>query len=173
STVMWPPGRKFVHVHSQLPPAGLMRMQEPWSRPITLALVALKSLLWNVSRSPVVSPAAPVFTTVSVTGCSTTCSVVGWVICGADDDPDATATAAIARAATATVARMYVTLFSIVPPCLWVLYWRENGSTVVNQVISSLGLRVCTITSPGPVKSNTNPSPLFSEVRLPDAARRR
>ena len=49
----------------------------------------------------------------------------------------------------------------------------NHGALVRPEVLSSLGLRVCTITSPGPVKSNTNPSPLFSDVRLPDAARRR
>ena len=48
---------------------------------------------------------------------------------------------------------------------------RENGSTWVSQSVRAEGLRVCDMTSPGPVNSKTQPSPLFSDwIVLPCAA---
>ena len=55
STVTWPPGRNVVHVHSQEAPAAI-RMHWPWSRPACAVSAASNTGLWNVRRSPVVSP---------------------------------------------------------------------------------------------------------------------
>jgi hypothetical protein len=52
-------------------------MQSPWSRPTLVESEASKIGLWNVSRSPELSPAAPVSVTVSEIACSIT-----WICTG-------------------------------------------------------------------------------------------
>ena len=51
------------------------------------------------------------------------------------------------------------------------LYCRVNGSTVVSQSMSADGFRVWVRTSPGPVNSNTSPSPLFIDAIVPATRR--
>ena len=72
STVMLPSCRCVTQRHSHVPCAGEIRTQSPRSCPTFAELFASKTGLWNVNRSPVVSPLAPVSTTVSVFACSMT-----------------------------------------------------------------------------------------------------
>jgi hypothetical protein len=58
--VIDPPLRIVTHRHSQLPAFGAIRMQSPWSRPTHFVSFASKTGLWNVSRSPELSPDLPV-----------------------------------------------------------------------------------------------------------------
>src|SRR5581483_8795293 len=111
---MDPRSRIVTQRHSQLPAAGSIRMHSPWSVPTFAVSVASYTSLWNVSRSPVESPAAPVSTTVSVVACSIT-----WILflpCADDTETSETvmATPATRTAATSGIQRLRM----ILPPCV-------------------------------------------------------
>src|SRR2546422_5076798 len=75
STVMVPPSRMVIHRHSHEPAAGSIRTHSPWSVPTTFESLSSYTSLWNVRRSPVLSPGSPMSTTVSVVACSITCTL--------------------------------------------------------------------------------------------------
>src|SRR5438034_3717676 len=111
STVMPPPFTNVIHRHPHEPADGEIRMQSPWSWPALAMLAALKTTLWNVKRSPEVSPCAPVLITVSVVACSIT-----WTV-GVVDVPDAHEEATAATVTpTASKATTTNDLFMIPPP---------------------------------------------------------
>jgi len=68
AAVIWPPSRMFVHRHSHVPWAGSILTHSPWSRPTMCVSVESKSLLWNVSRSPVLEVLRTSWTRVLLAG---------------------------------------------------------------------------------------------------------
>src|SRR4051812_27856986 len=96
-------------MHSHRAPTTV-RTQLPWSEPTTSSLLASYNSFAHASESPMLSPAGPRSTTVSVVACSTTVNLCAWPYAAVPDgarkvdasDVDPNASARIAAPDRAT-----------------------------------------------------------------------